>query len=122
VGVAYGSDSRRVIQLLEEVAQRHGVVEKEPQPQVLFTDFGENALIFELRYWVDVIKANAAQVGSDLRQMLVGAFTENGIVVAFPQRDIRFTTTHPVPVTVVSAALQPSPPQPGRDRPSTPQP
>src|SRR4029077_15107707 len=66
VGVAYGSDTRRVIQLLGEVAERHGVVEKDPKPQVLFTDFGESALIFELRFWVDVIKANSAQVASDL--------------------------------------------------------
>ena len=50
VGVAYGSDTRRVIQLLGEVAERHGVVEKEPQPQVLFTDFADSALTFELRY------------------------------------------------------------------------
>jgi small-conductance mechanosensitive channel len=43
-GVAYGSDSRRVIQSLSEVAERHGLVEKEPKPQVLFTEFGDSTL------------------------------------------------------------------------------
>jgi potassium-dependent mechanosensitive channel len=101
VGVAYGSDTRRVIQLLGEAAERHGVVEKEPKPQAFFTDFGESALTFELRYWVDVIAGNAAQVGSDLRQMIAGAFAENRIVIAFPQRDLHLDTARPLPVELV---------------------
>ncbi len=116
VGVAYGSDTRRVIQLLGEVAERHGVVEKEPKPQVLFTDFGESALTFELRYWVDVITANASQVGSDMRQMIAGAFAEHGVVVAFPQRELHVTAAHPIPVAVVPAAAQLSSAEPGSDR------
>jgi len=101
VGTAYGSDTRRVIQLLGEVAERHGVVEKEPKPQVFFTDFGESVLTFELRYWVDVIKANAAQVGSDLRQMIAGTLGENGIVIAFPQRDLHLNMARPLAVEIV---------------------
>jgi small-conductance mechanosensitive channel len=100
VGAAYGSDPRRVLQLLGEAADRHGVVEKEPKPQALFTDFGDSALTFELRYWVDVIKANAAQVGSDLRQMIAGSFAENGIVIAFPQRDLHLDTARPLQVQI----------------------
>jgi small-conductance mechanosensitive channel len=102
VSAAYGSDTRRVLELLAGAAERHGVVEKDPKPQALFTDFGESALIFELRYWVDVIRANAAQVGSDLRQMIAGAFAENGIVMAFPQRDLHLEMTRPVPVEIIA--------------------
>jgi potassium-dependent mechanosensitive channel len=76
-------------------------VEKEPKPQAFFTDFGESALTFELRYWVDVIKGNAAQVGSDLRQMIAGTFAENGIVIAFPQRDLHLDTARPLSVELV---------------------
>jgi len=101
VGAAYGSDTRRVIQVLNEVAEKHGVVEKEPKPQVLFTNFGDSALTFELRYWVDVIRANAAQVGSDLRQMIAGAFAENGILIAFPQRDLHLDSPRPLAVQIV---------------------
>jgi small-conductance mechanosensitive channel len=110
VGVVYGADIRRVIQLLGEVAERHGVVETFPAPQVLFTDFGESALNFELRFWVNVIKANAAQVGSELRQMIATAFAENGIAVAFPQRDLHLNATRPLPVVLVPAADVPQPP------------
>jgi potassium-dependent mechanosensitive channel len=120
VGVAYGSDTRRVAQLLADVAERHGLVQKDPKPQVLFTDFGENALNFELRYWVDVQKNNAAQIGSDLRHMLAGAFTESGIVVAFPQRDIRLDTLRPLQVQLIrpEAPLPASEPTPPSTQPS----
>jgi small-conductance mechanosensitive channel len=101
VGAAYGSDTRRVIRLLSEIAERHGVVEKDPRPQVLLTEFAESALTFELRFWVDVIKGNAAQVGSDLRQMIAGAFAENGIIIAFPQRDLHLDRARPLPVEIV---------------------
>ncbi len=104
VGVAYGSDTRRVMQLLAEVAERHGVVEKEPKPQVLFTEFGDSALMFELRFWVDVIKANSAQIASDLRQMITAAFADNGIIIAFPQHDIHLDTPRPLTVEIIQAA------------------
>jgi small-conductance mechanosensitive channel len=101
VGVAYGSDTRRVVQLLSEIAERHGLVEKEPKPQVLFTDFADSALAFELRFWVNVIAANSAQVASDLRQMIDGTFAENGIVIAFPQRDFHLNAARPLQVQVL---------------------
>ena len=119
VGVAYGSDTRRVIQLLGEAAERHGVVEKEPKPQAFFTDFGESALTFELRYWVDVITGNAAQVGSDLRQMIAGAFAENGIVIAFPQRDLHLQTNRPLPVEILASSGEHPPRLPGPKSQST---
>jgi potassium-dependent mechanosensitive channel len=106
VGVAYGSDTRRVAQLLAEVAERHGLVQKEPKPQVLFTDFGDSALSFELRYWVDVLKHNAGQVASDLRHMISGAFQEQGIILAFPQRDVHLAAEKPIAVRLC-------PPDPG---------
>jgi small-conductance mechanosensitive channel len=101
VGAAYGSDTRRVIQLLGEVAERHGLVEKDPKPQVYFTNFADSALTFELRFWVDVIRNNAAQVGSDLRLMIAGAFAENQITIAFPQRDIHLHAPGGIPVQIV---------------------
>lgn len=101
VGVAYGSDTRRVVQLLGEVAERHGLVEKTPVPQVLFVNFGASSLDFELRFWVNVIAVNSAQVASDLRQMIAAAFFENGIIMAFPQQDIHLDATRPLPVQVI---------------------
>lgn len=101
VGVAYGSDTRLVVQSLTEIVQRHGLVEKDPAPQVLFVDFADSALTFELRFWVDVIKANSGQIASDLRQMIVNTFTERNIVMAFPQRDIHLDAAHPLRVQIL---------------------
>jgi potassium efflux system protein len=110
VGIAYGSDTRRAAQLLGEIADRHGLVQKEPKPQVLFTDFADSALTFELRYWVDVVRHNAAQVASDLRHMIAGTFAEHGITIAFPQRDVHLDTTKPLQVQVVPPpAVPPAP-------------
>jgi potassium-dependent mechanosensitive channel len=55
-----------------------------------------------LRYWVNVINANAAQVGSDLRQMIAGSFAENGIVITYPQRDLHLDATRPVVVEIAT--------------------
>ena len=110
VGVAYGSDPRRVIQILGDVAERHGLVEKDPKPQMLLTDFGESTLSFDLRFWVDVSKANSAQVSSDLRLMIAGALSEHGIVISFPQRDLHLDAARPLQVQVVAPA---DPPPPG---------
>lgn len=103
VGVAYGSDTRRVAQLLQEVAERHGLVQKQPTPQVLFQEFGDNALTFELLYWVNVVEHNAPHVGSDLRHMIRGVFADHGIAIPFPQRDLHLDTTRPLQIQLLSA-------------------
>jgi small-conductance mechanosensitive channel len=104
VGVAYGSDTRRVVQLLGEIAERHGLVEKSPAPQVLFVNFGPSSLDFELRFWLNVITANSSQVASDLRQMIASTFAENGLMIAFPQQDVHLDAIRPLAVQLVPAA------------------
>jgi small-conductance mechanosensitive channel len=111
VGVAYGSDTRRVVQVLEGVLARHGQIQKSPQPQVFFSDFGPSALLFEVRFWLNVIDTNSAQVSSDLRHMIAGAFAEHSIVIAFPQQDVHLDSTRPLQVEVMTKPadfLQPS--------------
>jgi potassium efflux system protein len=102
VGVAYGSAVRTVTQLLEEIAGRHGKVLKQPAPEVLFEDFASDALIFAVYYWLDVGAGSISrQVASDLRAMIEGSFTAQGIVIAYPQRDVHLDVTAPLPVRVV---------------------
>jgi potassium-dependent mechanosensitive channel len=82
VRVPYGSDTRLVARVLTETAQRHGQVEREPAPQAPFLAFGEKELDFELRFWVDLKKHNAAQITSDLHHMIAGALAEHGLTPA----------------------------------------
>jgi potassium efflux system protein len=102
VGVAYGSTTRDVGKLLTSAAAEHGKVLKEPAPQILFEDFGENALIFSLNYWLEVnATSDTKLIASDLRHMIDQRFREAGVVFAFPQRDLRLDTARPLQIEVV---------------------
>ena len=59
----------------------------------MFEDFGDNALVFQLYFWVELTGAtNAMVVTSDLRLMIEKRFAEAGIGVPFPQRDLHLAT------------------------------
>ena len=87
VGVAYGSDVQLVMKTLVASAKDHKEVANSPSPQVLFLDFGESTLDFELRVWV-MDAENRLSVSSDLRQEIDRRFREENIEIAFPQRDL----------------------------------
>lgn len=115
VGVAYGSPVRVVIQLLEDVAARHGRVLKHPAPEVLFEDFASDALLFSLYYWLDVGGGTVArQVASDLRAMIESAFAAHGIAIPYAQRDVHLDATNPLPVRVVPEEAPCDPPAPAQ--------
>ena len=89
VGVQYGSDVQKVRSIMTEVSQDHPLVLNEPACDVIFEDFGDNALIFDLYFWVSSAgKRNGRQIRSDIRFALEDAFEKAGIVVAYPQRDV----------------------------------
>jgi small-conductance mechanosensitive channel len=91
VGVAYGSDIERVRSSLLEIAGRTEKVLAYPHPDVLFSDFGDSALIFVLRVWTDV--NNMLKVGTAIRFEIDRVFREQGIEIAFPQRDIHIRSS-----------------------------
>lgn len=87
VGVAYGSDTQLVKNLLLEVARGHKQVLDNPEPFVRFTDFGESRLDFEILFWSREY-LRIEDVKSDLRFGIDDAFRRAGIVIPFPQRDV----------------------------------
>ena len=94
VGVAYGSDVDRVRELLLEVASQHRMVLKKPLPIVLFNDFGDNALLFELLIPINrSFESNI--VKSDIRFAIDKAFRENNIEIPFPQRVVHLPKNTP---------------------------
>jgi potassium-dependent mechanosensitive channel len=96
VGVAYGSDTRKVERLLLEVASQPEAVLKEPAPSVFFVDFGSSSLDFQLCVWLDDPEA-AWTVGSTLRHEIAAAFRRHGIEIPFPQRDVHIKTPAALP-------------------------
>ena len=90
VGVAYGSDVVLVTRLLEQAAEEHNSVLEEPGRTVVFDDFGDSALVFELMIWMKVVSGarSLRAVRSDLRYRIDSLFREHGVVISFPQRDV----------------------------------
>lgn len=102
VGAAYGTDPKTVMDILTESASRHGRICKDPAPFAVFEDFGDNALIFTVYFWLDMRSGvNSMVIASDLRLMIDKRFNEEGIGIPFPQRDIQLTTASPIPVEIV---------------------
>jgi len=87
VGVAYGSDTAKVKELLLKVAAGNSNVRRVPAPTVLFQNFGDSSLDFELRCFIRNIR-DIYRVTSDIRFAIDDAFREHGIEIPFPQRDI----------------------------------
>jgi small-conductance mechanosensitive channel len=103
VGVAYGSPTKQVRDILVECGKEHGQILNNPSPDALFEDFGDNSLIFALYFWVEHgPETNPLQVASDVRFMIDQRFAEENIVIAFPQRDIHLQTLQPLRVEVVT--------------------
>lgn len=103
VGVVYGSPVRRVEELLMQAVAENRRSLKEPVPFVLFKDFGNNALIFELYFWISVKTIiERYQIESDVRFRIDELFRLNGVVIAFPQRDVHLDADNPLEVRVIS--------------------
>jgi small-conductance mechanosensitive channel len=88
VGVSYGSEPRIVEKLLLEVADANEHVLKDPPPKVIFNEFGENSLNFELRAWSSDMAHRPGALKSELNFAIWEKLKANGIEIPFPQRDL----------------------------------
>lgn len=87
IGVAYGSDTDKVSELLLNIAKEQQMVLDDPEPSVLFMSHGESSLDFELRVFLPtpMIRMDTLDaINKDINRKLA----ENGIQIPFPQRDI----------------------------------
>lgn len=97
IGVAYGSDIKLVNELLLKMANEHPQAIKNhpnvPDPSVIFTQFGDSSLNFDLRFFIRDITYKLS-VMNDINTAINEKFNEHGIEIPFPQRDIHVIDVH----------------------------
>jgi potassium efflux system protein len=101
VGLQYGSPVYKAKQLLLDAAVQTKQVLNKPEPEVLFSDFGDNALTFQLLVWMRLGNIiDRKRILSALHFTINDLFNEAGIVIAFPQRDLHIDTHKPIRVHI----------------------
>jgi small-conductance mechanosensitive channel len=91
VGVAYGSDTNRVTEILRSVLENDEDVLEDPAPLIIFNEFGDSALNFRVLAWIadfDTGFGMTHRLNTAINQALADA----GITIPFPQRDLHLRT------------------------------
>ncbi|MDT4290354.1 mechanosensitive ion channel [Methylomonas sp. MO1] len=104
LGIAYGSQVRKALALVETAAIENPQVLKQPAPDIYLQEFADSALSLRLDFWVDLlVQPNRMRLMSDVRLRIEELFSQHGILLAFPQRDVHLDITQPVRVELNTA-------------------
>ena len=102
VGVAYGSPVRLVADLVLQAVKEQDEIKQKPAPSVIFDDFGDNALAFDAYFWCDVGGERVLrEIRSSIRFRISELFEQNGVVIAFPQRDVHLDSSSPLEIRMI---------------------
>ena len=99
VGLAYGSDVPKALQVIADVAKEHPRVLDDPAPLITFEGFGDSALTLILRCYLDSLEFRLLTI-TELHTAINQKFNEAGLVIAFPQRDVHLDTSQPLEVRI----------------------
>lgn len=91
VGVAYGTNTNKVLELLNEIVAQQTNVLKTPNPFITFLGFGESSLDFRILFWTHF--KNGMSTKSNVGIAIDEAFREAGIIIPFPQRDLHIKSS-----------------------------
>jgi len=92
IGISYGSDVRKAIQLCLDSADMVARVLKDPEPRCQLKNFGNSSVDLELRVWINDPTNGRANVISEVLLNVWDKFHEHDIVIPFPQQDLHINT------------------------------
>jgi small-conductance mechanosensitive channel len=92
VGVSYKEDPQKIRQILLDIAKNNSGVLNLPEPDVLFDEFGDSSLNFNLRVWTSEYINRPKVLKSQLYYEIFRRFKEEGVEIPFPQRDLNLSS------------------------------
>ena len=105
IGVAYGTDPRKVESILLSIAEKHPQVLKEPGPSVVFIGFGADSIDFEIRAFMKDVGYVLA-IKSDMNYEIAKEFKKENIEIPFAQRDINIKNIDELKSSIISSSSE----------------
>ncbi len=106
IGVAYHTDLRLAMRLMEEAGREHKRVAASPAPAARLMGFGDSSVDFELRFWINDPQNGVVNVKSDVLLSVWDKFKAHDIELPFPQRDVHLSVRGDADASGSLAALR----------------
>lgn len=88
VGVSYKEDPEKIKRILLGVVKNNPGVLKYPEPDVLFEQYNDSSIDFNLRIWTSEYINKPKVLKSQLYYAIFAKFREEQVEIPFPQRDL----------------------------------
>jgi len=116
VGVDYDTDLQHAVDTATDAMRDVGDILTVPQPQVVLKEFGNSAILLELRFWIDKPSSRRRwRARTAVIQAVKRAFDREGIKIPFPQRELMGRIEQGGFRLADGEAGQPIPPEPTTD-------
>ena len=107
IGVAYGTDTNKVQEILTEIVSNQSMVLKSPAPSVLFMGFGADSLDFQIRAILRDVNYSLS-VKSNINFEISEKFAKAGIEIPFAQREVTIKNADEFANSIVAASQKKS--------------
>lgn len=93
VQISYENEPEIAMKIMVDAGRENDRVLSDPEPQTRLLGFGDNGIDLELRLWVTDPEQGIGSLKSDINLSIWNKFKEAGIVIPFPQRDVRIISS-----------------------------